>query len=214
MGLTIILTAHLKPTLQEALDSIAAQTSQDFECIVMDSGYRDSRPTLPPNTEWHETGEPPDLRGHKCPVSWATNETIRRGLVRGRYVATFYDDDVYEPTFVERVVDYLDTTGEPAVWFTQNRATIAGVYGQIRADRVLVPGSIDNRVDGGQVVFTRDALMALGDPWMPEDPADGSCRHSDGIFLERLCASIGSISPLDEMLMTHRNTPFSTYSPG
>jgi hypothetical protein len=215
---TIILTSHVKPTLVDALASVAAQTFTDYECVVMDSGQRAERPALPPRVVWHETGEPPDLRNHLCPVAWATNEVIRRGLVRGKYVCTFYDDDVYEPTFLERMVGYLEATGEEAVWCSQNRVRLlesgeTQSAGYIGAGHTLYPGMIDNRVDGGQVMFARDALMRMADPWLPEDPNDGSCRHSDGQFLEKLCRVVGEIRPLDVMLYTHRFTPFSTYSP-
>ena len=227
---TIILTSHMKPTLRDALRSVAAQTRQDFECVVMDSGQwqgKDDPISLEmdaiaadwsPRVTWHETGEDVNLRQHKCPVAWATNEAIRRGLVRGEYVCTFYDDDVYEPTFVERMVGQLEATGAEAVWCTQDRVRLLSSgekqpAGRIVADHVLYPGELDNRVDGGQVMFTRDALMCVGDPWLPEDPSDSTCRHSDGIFLEKLCAVVGEIQPLDEMLYTHRFTPYSTYSP-
>ena len=224
MTVTIILTSHLKPTLGDALASVARQTFTDYECVVMDSGQR------PPDDEWQLkmvaaldprivlefTGEDHGLRDRLCPVGWATNEVIRRGLVRGKYVCTFYDDDEYEPTFLERMVGHLEATGERAVWCSQDRVALLASgerqhRGVIRADRVLTPGSILNRVDGGQVMFTREALMALGDPWLPEDP--GSCYNSDGQFLERLCSLVGEIQPLDEMLYTHRFTPHSTYSP-
>ena len=221
--LTIILTSHMKPTLSDALASIRDQTRQDFECVVMDSGQRGDdgwqlalTAALDPRFRLEFTGEDVNLRQHKCPVAWATNEAIRRGLVRGKYVCTFYDDDEYEPTFVERMVGYLEETGEQAVWCTQDRVRLLASgerqhAGRIPADHVLTPGNILNRVDGGQVMFTRDALMALGDPWLPEDA--GTCYNSDGQFLERLCAAIGEIRPLDEMLYTHRFTPYSTYSP-
>jgi hypothetical protein len=229
--LTIILTSHMKPTLRDAIASVLDQTRGDFECVVMDSGQWHGqsdalsvemaaihdRALQDPRVVWVSTGEPPDLRTHLCPVGWATNEVIRRGLVRGEYVCTFYDDDRYEPTFVERMVGYLEATGESAVWCSQNRVRLVGgeeqPSGYIQAGHVLLPGMLDNRVDGGQVMFTRAALMSVGDPWLPEDPSDGTCRHSDGIFLEKLCAVVGSISPLDEMLVVHRFTSYSTYSP-
>jgi glycosyl transferase family 2 len=217
---TIILTSHQKPTLRDALNSVLAQTFADYECVVMDSGQWMDDPRIGLRHKrliWVRTGEPPDLRNHFCPVAWATNEAIRAGLVRGKYVCTFYDDDVYEPTFLERMVGYLETTGEEAVWCSQNRVRLTESgetqpAGYIGAEHTLYPGMIDNRVDGGQVMFARAALMRMTDPWLPEDPADGSCRHSDGIFLERLCATVGKINPLDEMLYTHRFTPYSTYS--
>jgi len=231
---TIILTSHMKPTLEDALQSVIAQTLTDYECLVMDSGqwvgdnselsmtmrriFR-SAETWHPRIKWVFTGEGPGLRDRLCPVAWATNEAIRApGLVRGKYVCTFYDDDLYEPTFLERMAGYLEATGEQAVWCTQDRVRLLGTgehqpAGQISASHTLYPGMLDNRVDGGQVMFTRDALMRVGDPWLPEDPNDGSCRHSDGQFLEKLCRVVGEIRPLDEMLYTHRFTPFSTYSP-
>lgn len=228
--LTIILTSHMKPTVGDAIASVLAQTRTDFECVVMDSGQwrgKDDERSLAlatafaeyaPRVNWQFTGEEPDLGSRLCPVGWATNETIRRGLVRGKYVCTFYDDDEYEPTFVERMVGYLEATGEQAVWCTQDRVRLLASgekqhAGRIVASHVLTPGQLDNRVDGGQVMFSLDALMRVGDPWLPEDPRDGTCRHSDGIFLEKLCSVVGEIRPLDEMLYTHRFTPFSTYSP-
>lgn len=229
--LTIILTSHMKPTLREAIASVLAQTRGDFECVVMDSGQwhgRDDALSVEmgaihdwaiedPRIVWTSTGEPPDLRAHLCPVGWATNEVIRRGLVRGEYVCTFYDDDLYEPTFVERMVGHLEATRREAVWCSQARVRLVGgeaqPAGHIPADRLLTPGMLDNRVDGGQVMFARHALMRVGDPWLPEDPSIGSCQHSDGIFLEKLCAAVGAIAPLVETLVTHRFTPYSTYSP-
>lgn len=216
--LTIILTSHLKPTLADAIASIRAQTRQDFECIIMDSGQRTDRPEgLPPNFEWHETGEEPGLASRVCPVGWATNEATNRGLVRGKYVCTFYDDDVYEPQFVEKMAGYLDDhPDEMAVWCSQGRRRllVSGEEqdaGGIPANRVLTPGTLDTRVDGGQVMFRREVLDELGDRWMTEEP--GQCWHSDGIFLEKLVVLCGgSINPIPDLLMTHRYTPFSTYT--
>jgi hypothetical protein len=74
---------------------------------------------------------------------------------------------------------------------------------------------MDCQVDGAQVMFRREMLDRIGDPWLPEDPDDGSCRHSDGIFLERLAQAAGVIHPVGTgaPLVTHRYTPFSRYSP-
>ena len=217
---TIILTSHMKPTLGAAIASVAVQTRQDFECIIMDSGQRTDRPeSLPPNFEWHETGEEPGLQDRVCPVGWATNEATERGLVRGKYVCTFYDDDLYEPRFVELMAGYLDEhPDELAVWCAQSRGTLlpsgeTRSGGQIANDRVLTPGTIDCRVDGGQVMFRREVLDTLGPRWMTEER--GECWHSDGVFLEKLVMVCGGqINPIPsrEPLMTHRNTPYSTYS--
>jgi len=222
----------MKPTLGDAIESVVTQTRTDWECIVMDSGAWIGQPDersrqmadifdgllgrdLPLSV--YLTNEPPDLRSHKCPVSWATNEAIRRGLVRGRYVCHFYDDDLYYPTFIERMAGFLDDHPEAgAVLCAQDRVTLArdgtmNTYGQIAPASGIGPGQFDCRVDGGQIMYRRELLDAMGDPWMDESPGD--CGHSDGIFLERLAGIVGSVPAIPEVLLAHRNTPYSTYSP-
>ncbi|MCC6311356.1 MAG: glycosyltransferase family 2 protein [Trueperaceae bacterium] len=228
-SVTIILTSHMKPYLREALESVQRQTYRDFECVVVDSGVwigktdERSRAMAAIHADfldtvtWFSTDEPDDLRGSKCPVSYATNLALRKGLVRGEYVCHFYDDDEYEPEFIEKMAGFLDDHPDAnAVWCTQDRLRIlqsgeSQLSGQIVADRELTPGSIDCRVDGGQIMYRRHLLDAMGDPWMDEDAK--SCHHSDGIFLERLATLAGPIPPLNEKLYTHRFTPISTYSP-
>lgn len=228
---TIILTSHMKPTLADAIASVISQTRMDFECVVMDSGqWRNKDDELSqkmhfiyatsqaPHLRWEFTDEEPGLHDRVCPVGWATNEATSRGLVRGKYVCTFYDDDLYDPRFVETMAGYLDEhPDELAVWCSQARAALRDgrteETGRIMADRILTPGTIDCRVDGGQVMFRREVIEQMGDRWMTEER--GECWHSDGVFLEKLVLLCGGeIRPVGLMdpLMTHRNTPYSTYS--
>jgi hypothetical protein len=232
-AVTCILTAHMKPYLRDSLVSLLAQTRQhDVQVLVVDSGQwlgRDDETSRAmaavhadfaghPMFEWVFTGEPADLRNRLCPVAWATNEVIRAGLVRGRYVCTFYDDDRYHPTFMQEMAGFLDTHLDAgAVWCSQNRIrldrdgseTLIGVIAATGPKN----GNWDCQVDGGQIMFRRTVLEAIGDPWLPEDPADGSCRHSDGIFLEKLGAVCGTVPAIGEVLMDHRFSPISTYTP-
>jgi hypothetical protein len=62
-------------------------------------------------------------------------------------------------------------------------------------------------------MFRREVLDKIGDPWLPEDPADAVCRHSDGIFLEKLAQVCGVVHPIADVLYDHRFTPISTYTP-
>lgn len=232
-AVTTVLTVHMKPYLRDSLDSVLAQTRQhDLHVLVVDSGQWIGRddPTSKamaavhadysghPILEWVFTGEGPHLRDFRCPVAWATNEVIRAGLVRGRYMCTFYDDDRWHPTFVEKMAGYLDEHADAsAVWCSQNRIrldrdgseTLVGVI----AATAPKNGNWDCQVDGGQIMWRRTVLDAIGDPWLPEDPADGSCRHSDGIFLEKLGAVCGTVPNIPEILYDHRFSPISTYTP-
>ncbi len=236
---TCILTSHRKPYLADALASAHNQTALDrLNVVVMDSGqWMDADGiVLPDETSrrmcgirstylsqpwlrWEYTGEGPELRREKCPVGWATNESIRRGLVTGDYVCTFYDDDRWHPTFVERMAGYLDDhPDELAVWCSQNRIKLypdgrEELQGVITAHGPKRPGQWDCQVDGAQVMFRREVLDRIGDPWLPEDPANEVCRHSDGIFLEKLGAVAGVVQAIPDVLLDHRFTPISTYTP-
>ena len=226
---SVILTAHMKPFVEEALQSLERQTRQDFGVILVDSGawrggdddiarqmadihagWRDH-----PMVEWVFTAE--RLGSLSCPVGVATNLAIRAGLVNGRYVCHFYDDDEYHPQFIEKMAGYLDEHPDrKAVWCSQDRARIErdggrSVVGHIPAYDGLTAGNIDCLVDGGQVMYRREVLDALGDPWMPEDP--GLCSHSDGVFLDRVAQVTGPIGAIPDTLVTNRKTPLSAFSP-
>lgn len=170
-----------------------------------------------PNVEWTFTGEGPDLRESKCPVAWATNEAIRKGLVRGRYVCTFYDDDRYHSRFMERMAGWLDEHPEHnAVWCSQRRVAVRldgteVVVGAIPATGTRHGGTWDCQVDGGQVMFRREMLDLVGDPWLPEEPQ--TCYHSDGLFLNKLGAVAGPVPAIGMALCDNRKTPLSTFSP-
>lgn len=231
-AVTCLLTSHMKPYLRDALNSVLAQVRRDIQVIVADSGQwigcddeRSKDMALihadfagHPLVEWVTTGEGPGLGQRACPVAWASNQVIRAGLVRGRYMCTFYDDDVYDPRFTEVMAGFLDAhPGAGAVWCSEFRAYLRNgaqeAGGIIPALGVKVPGQMDCQVDGAQVMWRRELLDKIGDPWLPEDAAVDSCRHSDGIFLERLAAAAGEIPPVGEALVTHRYTPLSTYTP-
>lgn len=227
---TCIVASHMKPYLRDSLESVLAQTRLDIQVIVVDSGqwhrldsdvavqmgeiYREYH--THPLIEWYSTGENGDLKQHRCPIGWATNEVIRAGVVRGRYVCTFYDDDVYHPQYMEKMAGYLDEHQDVrAVWCSQERVRLRdGVtIGAIHATEVKHGAQFDGVVDGTQVMFHRDLLAELGDPWLTEDPTDAVCRHSDGIFLNRIGIAAGDVPNIPEVLVWHRFTPISAYSP-
>lgn len=230
---TCIVASHMKPYLKDALASVVGQTRRDMQILVLDSGqwigHTDDRSkamarihkrySTHPLVEWVTTGEGPGLAGKVCPISWVTNEAIRAGLVRGRYVCTFYDDDRYYPTYMERMAGFLDAHPDTlAVWCSQDRVSVAAdgaetPAGGIPADGAKHGPSFDCQVDGTQVMFRREVIDAIGDPWLPENPDVASCRHSDGIFLNRLGSVCGTVPNIPETLVTHRYTPLSTYTP-
>lgn len=236
--ITCVLTAHMKPFLADALDAILRQTRiNDLQVLVVDSGQwrgqtdplsltmgeiHDTYAMRHPLT-WLFTNEPPDFKSVKCPVAYATNMVIREGYVKGRYMFTAYDDDRLYSTFVERMAGHLDDhPDDGAVYCSQDRIRLdpdgrESLIDVIRAIRPRQPGEWDCQVDGGQVMWRTELLDRFGPhvgEWLPEDPTDGSCRHSDGIFLERLASVIGGpVHGIPDSLCAHRFTPISAYTP-
>lgn len=232
-AVTCVLASHMKPYLRDALASVLAQSRRDFEVVVADSGQwigedgpRSREMALihaeysgHPLVRWVTTGETPGLAARKCPIGWVTNEVIRAGLVRGRYVCTHYDEDLYRPGFMEQMAGFLDAHPEHrAVWCSQDRTRLmpdgsTSYAGQITAAAAKEGASWDCQVDGQQVMFRRDVLGEMGDPWLEENPDVSVCRHSDGIFLNRMGAICGTVPAIPAVLCEHRFTPLSTYTP-
>jgi len=231
-SITCILTTHMKPTLGEALKSVTEQTRRDAQVIVADSGAwhggadRTSREIAylyrtykdHPMIEWVFTGERPGASLSTCMVAKVFNDVLASGMVRGRYLCTFYDDDLYLPTFFERMAGYLDEHQDcQAVrcserWVTRDASGTERYLKTLAADRVLTPlDQFDCVVDGMQVMMRTEAVLKLTQPIIPEDV--DSCRHSDGLFFERLKTVIPQMDALNEELCVHRFTPHSTFTP-
>ena len=99
----MIMPAYKKRFLQEAIDSVLAQTYKDFEFIIVNDkspedldsivmSYDDSRIRYYVNEE-NIGGKDPVSNWNRC-LSYAT----------GEFVCLLCDDDRYEPTFIEKMV--------------------------------------------------------------------------------------------------------------
>ena len=101
------------PYLQEALDSLYAQSFQDFEIILCDDGSTDST---------YEVAKM-NLRDHKNIIllknenNLGLNKTLNKCLemVTGEYTARMDGDDVSLPTRLEEEVHFLDRHPEYAI---------------------------------------------------------------------------------------------------
>jgi len=89
--------------LRQAIQSVLNQTFQDFEVIVVDDCSTDNTPEVvrqfdDPRIRYHRTDV--NLRP---PRSW--NYCVR--LAQGEYFSILPHDDLYEPTFLERMISVL-----------------------------------------------------------------------------------------------------------
>lgn len=112
------------PTLQEALDSLYAQTFQDFEIIMCDDGSRDNTLEIAyKNLETHKN----IVLIHNS-QNLGLNQTLNNCLLlaKGEYIARMDGDDISLPTRFEKEVHFLDEHPEyavvsvPMIYFDEN----------------------------------------------------------------------------------------------
>ncbi len=225
------MTVHMKPTIGEAIASVLTQTRQDFSLVIVDSGAWVNkldpisltiadvyiRHVQHPRIEWVFTGEPPQMNKEVCMVSHVFNSAYEAGLIRGKYVCTFYDDDLYYPTFFEKMAGFLDENPISDIVRCSEQWTViekgeSRDINVLRADKVLLnTDQFDCVVDGMQVMFRKEVLDRMEKPLM--DIRVEECRHSDGLFFEKMKTVIKRMDYIDEILCRHQFTPHSVFTP-
>lgn len=117
------------PTLQAALDSLYAQTYQDFEIIMCDDGSIDDTYHLAlENSQKH-----PNIVLIRNSRNLGLGQTLNNCLAvaKGEYIARMDGDDLCDSTRFEKQVEFLDEHAEfaivssPMFYFDSN-----GVFGQ------------------------------------------------------------------------------------
>lgn len=101
------------PTLQEALDSLYAQTFQDFEIILCDDGSKDNTYQIAyENQQKHS-----NIVLIKNPHNMGLNQTLNNCLAvaKGKYIARMDGDDICSPTRFEKQMKFLDEHPEYAI---------------------------------------------------------------------------------------------------
>jgi glycosyltransferase involved in cell wall biosynthesis len=123
--ISVIIPTHNRcQLLAETLDSVYAQTRRDYEIIVVDDGSDDGTQALCASG----TG---GLVYHRIPRSGASAaRNIGLALARGEYVAFLDSDDLWEPTFLERMVAAIETS--PAAGFCYCDYGTFGAHGTER----------------------------------------------------------------------------------
>lgn len=111
-------------TLQEALDSLYAQTYQDFEIILCDDGSKDNTYDVALDNQ-RQHANIVLLRNEQ---NLGLNATLNKCLAaaKGKYIARMDGDDISLPTRFEKQVKFLDERPEyavvsaPMIYFDEN----------------------------------------------------------------------------------------------
>lgn len=188
--------------LAEALDTVLAQTHQDFELICVDDGSTDDSLDI-----LHRyAAQDPRVRIITRPntgICGALNDGL--SAARGRYIARMDGDDWCEPTRFARQVAYLDT--HPDCVAVGSWVRRADCYGSPAGDQQppLDHETIDAallRGDGGALIHAtlmmrHDALIRIGG-W------DGRFDWVEDLDLFLRLTEAGRVANLPEYLYTYR----------
>jgi glycosyltransferase EpsE len=129
------------PYLQEALDSLYAQTFQDFEIVLCDDGSCDNTYEIAKkNADAH-----PNIKLLRNERNMGLNMTLNNCLAvaEGQYIARMDGDDISLPTRFEKEVDFLDSHPEfaivscPMIYFDENGEFARGKAGGEQTKDVL-----------------------------------------------------------------------------
>ncbi|PWB59966.1 MAG: hypothetical protein C3F18_00350 [Nitrosomonadales bacterium] len=114
--------------LNEAIDSVLAQTMADLELILVDDGSTDKSPEIMASYA-EQDARVVVYRQENQGIGGATNQALR--LARAPYVAILDGDDAMEPDRLAIQADYLDQHPDIAAvgsqWFTMN--TLSRIQG-------------------------------------------------------------------------------------
>lgn len=97
--------------IEAAIESVLAQTIEDWELVVIDD--------CSPDDTWERIRrlEDPRITAIRHDANRGAHATLNEGLAlsRGRYLAVLNSDDAYRPTRLERTLEYLEDTGADLV---------------------------------------------------------------------------------------------------
>lgn len=165
--ITVVVPAYnVAPYVGEALQSLRAQSEEDFEAIVIDDGSTDG--TLEAITPFLSDPRFRVIKQANAGLAAARNSGI--AAARGPFVAMLDSDDRYRPRYLEKMLDRIEA--EPQVAFvtcdaesfthgSDHRQIFSRRYAQ--AEPVTLDGVLTDRTRVfGLCTIRTDALRAVG----------------------------------------------------
>lgn len=132
---SVIVPTHNRPELLcAALESILAQTMQDFEIIVVNDAGLDIAPWV---RSLDQSGRIRVLRHpSNGGIAGARNTGLR--AARGKYIAYLDDDDLFYPNHLAVLVEAAEASGHAVVYSDGCQATYSQRDGQVVVERSVV----------------------------------------------------------------------------
>jgi glycosyltransferase involved in cell wall biosynthesis len=102
----IVPSYNLGQYIRETLDSVAAQTYTDWECLVVENGSTDGSLSIVNDYCYHDTRFVPVVFQENVGVAAARNRALE--LAEGEYVLFLDADDLIAPGYMAAAVEALD----------------------------------------------------------------------------------------------------------
>jgi len=157
-------------TVARAIDSILAQTFQDFEFIICDDGSSDS--SLSILEQYAQKDSRIVILRNEKNLGLPTSLNRCLEIAQGEYVARMDDDDISYPTRFQKEVDFLDDRSEYALVGTSRRTFdeegVWGIFndGGVRSSKDVFKGKCFTHPT---IMVRRDVLLEVGcytnSPW-------------------------------------------------
>jgi hypothetical protein len=215
--LSVVIRGHAHPErVHEAIDSVRVQTSDSWECLILDSGriaatgaydrYReDARIRVVLDPEGPPAGDEPSRAARRL------NDVLGTGVIRGDLVMHLPDDDVLAPNVAATMLARARAQPGESAWYgriLRERHHANGRVEQLGGRNtvgILRPGNSGvGRIDGMQVCYRRNVSRF----WSEDRAVE---RYADGVWMDAIAART-PIIPLDLVIGTQRHTPASTYT--
>lgn len=190
---TVVVTCYQQSRwIREALDSVAAQTFDDWQLVVTDDASTDGSADV--IRSWAAGRERPVdvvLHAENVGLTRTLNEVLPS--CRGTYLAYLGGDDRWRPDKLAQAVDLLDADPDAAVVYSDARtideegdeleASFLTAHGHVPAPEGRVFDDLLRRnvVVASAAVYRRDAVEAVGgwDPDLPFEDWDLLLRLAD-----------------------------------
>jgi glycosyltransferase involved in cell wall biosynthesis len=122
--------------ISDAINSVLRQTFQNFEILIIDDGSCDNSVEI--IQKFNDPRIKFSVNDRNCGAVYTTNKMIE--LASGEYIALLNSDDVWEPTKLEKQVQFLEDNKNYGAVFTQ--ANIIKEDGDLLEDKSHNYGSI------------------------------------------------------------------------
>lgn len=195
--------------IREALDSILSQTYREFELIISDNHSTDDTPAIVRQYAARDSR----IRYFRQPQNLGlfrnTEFVMQAGA--GRYFMLVGDDDVYEPTYLERLVGILERSAEVGLAYSN--------FGYVSENGDLVPGGTPVLRRSSCSRFSNLLLYVIKRPCLPMMmgvfrmnvirralpfvPLKKMTGDVDNVFMVRVLA-LTNIEGVDQVLFRYR----------